>query len=114
MQKSELKTGMLVTLRNKEQYYVMLNTGLCYKANDILLKRYGKTEMGWMPLAEYTDTLEFCSGPDDIFAEVLPFETTHEMDRQWDIVQVASVFEPTDLCIPDRYKPIWTREEVSE
>lgn len=112
MNKSDLRTGMLVTLRNKEQYYVMLNTGFYSKANDILLKRYGKSEIGWMSLADYTDTLEYHSDPDDIFADLLPFERTQELDRMWDIVSVAAVHGPTDLCITDRYETIWHREKV--
>lgn len=111
MKKSSLRTGMIVTLRNKEQYYVMLNTCIHGRENDILLKRYSKAEIGWMPLSEYTDTMEYRSDPDGVFADLMPFERTQELDRMWDIVCVASAYNPTDLCIPDRYTTLWERKD---
>lgn len=108
MKKSDLRTGMLVTLRNESEYYVMLNTGsFISREKDILLKRYSKEEMGWLSLEDYDDDLTHHTRPGDMFAAF----ATPEDDAKWDIVKVSAANKPTDLCIPDRYKTVWTRKE---
>ena len=108
MKKSDLHTGMLVTLRTGDEYYVMLNTGsFISREKDILLKRYSKEEMGWLSLDNYADDLTNHTDPDDMFAEF----ATPEDDAKWDIVKVSAANKPADLCIPDRYKIIWIRKE---
>ena len=105
MTKSELRTGMIVTLRNGENYYVMLNTGLFFKREqDILIHKVGR-DMGWMSLSNYREDLTHHSDPDDIFP------LTPEEDRMWDIVQVESCNSPCHICTGNHYVITWKRED---
>lgn len=102
MNKSDLRSGMLVTLRNNETYYVMLNTGLWGRMNDVLCHKVGD-DTGWMPLSDYAEDLTHHDDPDAIFPN------TPEEDRMWDIVQVAMCSTASALCTRKHYKTIWTR-----
>ena len=101
MNKSDLRTGMLVTLRNNNTYYVMLDTGLTrYYLNDVLVHRVGH-ETGWLSLMNYNDDLTYYDDPGD------PDE-----DRMWDIVQVDACSNAAYLFLPQgNYRTIWKREE---
>lgn len=105
MKKSDLRTGMLVTLRNKESYYVMLNTGLSDNKEDVLVHKVGNCT-GWMPLCQYDNDLLYHDDPDGIF----PSES-EEDDGSWDIMQVDACQEAVDLFRSSCYYKIWTREE---
>lgn len=104
MIKSDLRSGMLVTLRNGETYYVMLNTGLPGRMNDVLVHRVGD-DTGWMTLRNYAEDMTHHDDPDDIFP------ATPEEDRMWDIVQVDACRFASDLCTRKHYRTIWKREE---
>ena len=105
MKKSDLRTGMLVTLRNKESYYVMLNTGMGREQENVLIHKVGK-DTGWMPLSSYDEDMFFHDEPDDIIPSA--FE---ESNREWDIVRIYGCSEAAWLYCRDTYKLIWEREE---
>lgn len=106
MKKSDLRTGMIVSLRNGESYYVMLNTGFTWHdQNDVLVHKV-VYETGWMPLCQYNEDLTYHDDPDSI----LP-SASEEEDRLWDIVQVDACREAVYLFQPNHYHTIWTREE---
>lgn len=100
MMKSDLRSGMLVTLRNKNTYYVMLNTGLVGDQNDVLVNKVNGL-IGWMPLRNYDEDMQYHDDPD------LPFPNTEDEDRSWDIVQVEAVYHASSLCERKYYKTIW-------
>lgn len=105
MKKSDLRSGMVVTTRDRGNYCVMLNTGLC--ENDIIFQRLGNC-LGWMPLSQYDDDLLYHHEPDFM-------NEYHDLnnDRAWDIMSVSAVGqdEMTWLCMSGHYRMIWTREE---
>ena len=103
MNKSDLRSGMLVTLRNNDTYYVMLNTGLLGNQADVLVHKVGDGT-GWMPLRDYAEDMTHHSDPDDIFP------STPEEDRMWDIMQVSVPRSAAYLCDRRYYRSIWTRE----
>lgn len=105
MKKSDLRTGMLVTLRNKESYYVLLNTGLCAGQQDILAHNVGD-ETGWLSLCNYADDLTYHDDPDGIFP------STPEQDRWWDIMEIAIAPSAGTICNRKGYRSAWTREET--
>ena len=93
MDKRNLKTGMVVTLRNGERLMVLRETCL---DTDILL-----SESGFMFLDEYTSALHDEDG-----------------DSMWDIVKVSAPEKPGQL-ITDRWyaqRTIWERpkEDINE
>lgn len=106
MNKSNLRTGMLVRLRNHETYYVMLGTGFQWPdQHDVLVHRVGN-DTGWMPLSCYAADLTFHDdSPDALFPH------PSEADREWDIMQVYACREAAYLFQPNHYRTIWTREE---
>jgi len=107
MKKSDLRTGMLVTLRNKEEYYVMLNTGSMFqREKDVLVHKIGDS-LGWMPLSEYDEDMYFHDDPESIFP------TTEEEDRAWDIMAIDNVHSIPDMFCTGKYKTIWMRKEQS-
>lgn len=109
MTKSDLRTGMLVTLRNLETYYVLLNTGLSGKQGDILAHNCGD-DTGWMPLSGYHDDLTYHDDdPDDIFADILAPDP--EVDREWDIMKVSAPRGASAICNRKHYKTVWERGE---
>lgn len=107
MKKSELRTGMQVTLRNKETYYVILNTGLAFDQGDVLVHKVGG-DTGWMPLCQYDSDMCFHDRPDDI----LP-SSSEDDERLWDIVKVESVREAAYLFMSRHYHTIWERGKQS-
>lgn len=106
MKKSDLHTGMIVTLRNGESYYVMLNTGFTWSDQQDVLVHKVLHETGWMPLARYTDDLDYHDDPDSFFPS-----SSEEDDKLWDIVQVDACREAVYLFQANNYHTIWTREE---
>ena len=104
MNKSDLRTGMLVTLRNDESYYVMLDTGLFGDQEGVMVHRIGQ-DTGWLSLRDYADDLTHHSDPNDIF----PF--TPEEDRMWDIVLIEGVRLACELYDTRKYKTIWERND---
>ena len=107
MNKSDLRTGMMVTLRNGGRYYILLNTGMLGEMNDVLVRRSGD-DLGWMPLRNYSEDLLFHDDdPDPVLDDSLfPDET----DREWDIMEVHAVNEPCYIGIRSRYKLRWKRD----
>lgn len=106
MNKSDLRSGMMVTLRNGTHYMVLLSTGMTGDMEDVLIRKVG-SDTSWMPLSDYDDDLTFSdSEPDDIFDLV---ETND--DAEWDIMTVSSVRQAAYIGLPLYYKTIWTREE---
>lgn len=104
MKKSNLRSGMLVTLRNGETYYVMLNTGLLGNQENVLVNKVGHNT-GWMSLRDYAEDMTNHDDPDSIFP------STPEEDRLWDIMKVEATVGAGYLCMRHYYKTIWTREE---
>ena len=104
MNKSDLRSGMLVTLRNGYTYYVMLNTGLPFDQANLLIRNVGN-EHGWMPLPYYAEDMTCLGDPEDL----LP--STPEENRKWDIMQVASTNSASHICQRQHYNTIWIREE---
>ena len=104
MNKSDLRSGMIVTLRNRNHYMVLLNTGMTGDMEDVLIHKIGD-DIGWMPLSEYADDLTFHDPGDGIFPP------TPESDQDWDIVRVEAAREAAYLSLHKHYKTIWTREE---
>lgn len=112
MKKSDLRTGMLVTLRNKNSYYVMLNTGISGNQADVLIHKVGN-DIGWMPLCQYDSDLLYHDDPYEIFpsASELVYPCPED-DRLWDIMQVDACREAVYLFQPsNHYRTIWKREE---
>ena len=106
MNKSDLRTGMHVTLRNDNTYYVMLCTGLSGEQENVLVHKVGY-DTGWMPLSQYDKDMRFHDIPDG----PLP-QASEEDDRQWDIMKVDACRQAADLFMKqDRYRTIWKREE---
>ena len=104
MKKSDLRSGMLVTLRNSETYYVMLNTGLPGDQADVLIHKVGH-DTGWMSLRCYDEDMTHHDDPDCIFP------LTHEEDRMWDIMKVESTAAAGYLCMRHYYRTVWERKE---
>lgn len=104
MNKSDLRTGMFVTLRNNESYYVMLNTGVFGDQQGIMVHRIGQ-DTGWMSLNSYAEDMTHRSDPDDIFP------LTPEEDRMWDIVRVEGVRHACELYDSRKYKTLWERND---
>lgn len=103
--KSDLRTGMYVTLRNGESYYVMLNTGL--KQGDILIHKCGQL-MDWMPLKNYDDNLRYHDDPDDVLTDILG-PATPEEQAEWDIIKVQAPPNVLHICTGIDYNTIWER-----
>lgn len=104
MNKSDLRTGMFVTLRNNESYYVMLNTGLFGDQEGVMVHRIGQ-DTGWLSLRDYADDMTHHADPNDIF------QFTAEEDRMWDIIRVEGVSFACELYDTRRYKTIWERND---
>lgn len=104
MKKSDLRSGMLVTLRNNNAYYVMLNTGLPSDHADVLVRKVGH-DTGWMSLRYYDEDMTYHDNPNDIFSP------TPEEDRMWDIMKVESTDAPGHICMRHYYRTVWERKE---
>lgn len=105
MKKSDLHTGMLVTIRNGDYYYVALNTGFGGEQENVLIHKVGK-DTGWLALRNYDDNLLF----HDIDDDILPTHS-EEDDREWDIIRVDACSGAGSLYCPNRYRVIWERSE---
>lgn len=73
MKCSELKTGMVVVLRNKMRYKVYLNTGLSYQSNNVLLSDNGRV----LPLDEFYGELKHSN---DLFRDIVEVYVADEVD----------------------------------
>lgn len=109
MNKSDLRTGMRVTLRNCESYYVMLNTGLRGEQENVLIHKIGK-DTGWLPLNRYADDMSYHDDDDD--DPIFPHDP--EYDKCWDIVKVDAVDEAAYLTMVCNYRTVWERKEKSK
>lgn len=108
MNKSDLRTGMLVITRNNNSYYVMLNTGMSGECADVLIHRVGN-DMGWMPLRNYSEDLRYHDEPGQLFDEdLLPDE--EGVDTKWDIMEVYASKHPSGIGIRSHYKLHWKRD----
>lgn len=105
MKKSDLRTGMIVTLRNGETYHVLLHTGFGGRQEDVLVHKVG-TDTGWMPLCQYDDDMKFHDDYDDAI-----FPGDPEDDPYWDIMQVQAVREAAYVLTSRHFKTIWERKE---
>ena len=98
MTKSELKTGYIVTLRNGNEYVVMLNANFVASYEKDFLVR----EHSFIHLAEYNEDLTHF-GESDRY-------------RNFDIIKVGrfhfvdNVFDYKDCVV----SPIWERNEVKK
>lgn len=109
MKKSDLHSGMFVTLRNGECYYVILNATHPVSGADILVRRE-RGELYWMPLRNYDNDLCYHDDPDDILVEVLG-PSSAEVQAEWDIVSVEAPKDITVMFSPNdsTYKTIYER-----
>jgi hypothetical protein len=95
MLKKDLKTGMVVELRNGDKYLVMLNPET--EGRELI-----SFESGWMPLSKWFDNLIF-----------------YNSDNDWDIVKVYSFGDYICRLFDDNYDTesllmlIWERNEES-
>lgn len=105
MKKSDLRTGMRVTLRNGRTYYVMLSTDLAHDQKDVLVRKVGDGT-GWMSLCQYDSDMCYHEEPDDTLPSI-----PEKNDRMWDIVKVESVRKAGSLFMPQDYLIIWERKE---
>ena len=98
MKLSDLKTGMIVTLRNGSEYVVFRNSANLYgfDSSDILVNA---EKCSWHKLSKYTDYLHCCS------------------ETEWDIVKVEIPYHPfCNMNIDyerDKRKLLW-EESVKE
>lgn len=90
MKKSELKTGMKVTLRNKTEYTVVLNTGY----EDALISK-----RGWLALNDYDSLLNF---------------TGECLGSGYDIIKVERPDFVNFFSVIIDWELAWEREEVEE
>lgn len=91
MTKDDLKTGMIVTLRNGEEYMVVLNH--VKHPNGLIMSFTG--EMKWDELNSYTDDL-LCRG----------------LNCAFDIVKVQ--IPTTNFLVYETRDTLWEREEVKK
>lgn len=97
---------MLVTLRNGLQYYVLIGTGMGGYSEDVLARRCGN-HTGWLTMTHYTDDLEYLEHEVDPYFEKPDY---FDRDELWDIVSVATVSKPSELCASSRYRTVWERK----
>lgn len=96
MTKADLKTGMIVILRNEQEYMVMLNSTHNYSIghNDVLVG----LGHNWLTLRDYNKNMLL------------------ESDNEYDIMEVYKVTHPyafTDFNYEkDKRILLWKREEV--
>lgn len=75
MTKSELKTGMMVTLRNGEKYLVFKNIQTGYALGDVIVSLDGQN---WDDLNSYKEDLTY----------------EDDFENHWDIMKVSQLFHP--------------------
>ena len=109
MKKSDLRSGMFVTLRNGECYYVILNATHPVSGADILVRR-DHGDLFWMPLSHYDNDLCYHDDPDDMLVEILGPSSAEEQ-AEWDIVSVEAPKDITVMFSPkdSTYKTIYER-----
>ena len=74
----DLKTGMIVTMRNGSQFTVIRNMAKPWRgSNDILVYGTSRGCRGWMPFTGYSNNMRYNCG-----------------DREWDIVKVEVPSHP--------------------
>ena len=105
MKKSDLRTGMIVTLRNGESYHVLLHTGFGGTQEDVLVHKVGM-DTGWMPLCQYDEDLKYHDTDAD---SIVPYDP--ETDPDWDIMQVKAVREAAYVLTSRHFKTVWERKE---
>lgn len=100
MTKTELKTGMIVMIRNGNQYLVLKDTDM--KSSDfgspnILVGINNKGsihKIGWLSLDAYEEDLT----------------RKESLTNEWDIMEVLRTDRADDVGSPEQYKTIWYRE----
>lgn len=101
MQKSDLKTGMVVELRNGDIYLVMY-------APDLRKRVFISFDGGFLDYRDYSEDLTF--GQPQYIREFNP--------RDFDIVKIYTLGETLWNILKDKnrlqYKTIWHREETKE
>jgi hypothetical protein len=99
MNKSDLKTGMMVVTRNGGEYMVMRNIEYRNSTGRIIAPNIIISESGWMSLYRYSDDLKSMSNGDefDIVAVFLPLMTPSLCHK--------------DLSDDYYWRCIWKREE---
>jgi len=112
MQKSDLKTGMLVALRNGSEYYVMLGARID-GITDLLVSRYEDHTLGHISLDDYDDDMHYHYNY-PYGGDFLDKYHNPENDPQWDIVRVDSVSCAVELFARHNYKSIWQEEHPEE
>lgn len=109
MKKSDLRSGMFVTLRNGECYYVILNASHPVSGADLLVRRTNGN-LFWMPLRQYDDNLCYHDDPNDVITEILGPSSVDDQ-AEWDIVSIET---PRDITVmfsskENTYKTIYER-----
>lgn len=105
MKKSDLRTGMIVTLRNGETYHVLLHTGFGGEQENVLVHKIG-TDTGWMPLRPYDEDMKYHDNDNESI-----FTNDPKDDPNWDIMQVEAVREAAYVLTGRHFKTIWERKE---
>ena len=99
MTKSELKTGMIVVLRNGKECIVFRDAATRYNDQNCLVATDGADY--WHQLSNYN--------------EDLTFKSNIECEHKFDIMEVITVFHPYAYIRPDYQKSsrvtIWQRKE---
>jgi len=92
MKKSDLKTGMVVQLRNEKRYMVLLGTGIGGKCENVLRGNNGC----WMPLCEYNEQM-LCAPDHENDDFILDNFDDAKIDRMYDIMKVYAACQPCDI-----------------
>jgi len=106
MKKSDLKTGMMVKLRNGRSYLVLLETSMIGDRKDILFGGTGH----WMPLSDYNSDMH-CF-PHDIWND--DDYDSRKIDSSFDIMKVYEPVFPCFVGNSGKCKLIYDREEVND
>ena len=91
MKKSDLKTGMIITMNNGKEYMVYKDVDTFWATGDILFATNGSND--WISLDEYGENL-----------------TTHNVE--WNIVRVVKISHPFGV-FQENYPDV-TREVIFE
>lgn len=104
MKTSDLKSGMVVELRNGSKYLVLRDTGIGGEQNDVMIHPYDGEGNGWMPISHYHDNLT-CWGHDGLFdeGEVIPHSA-------FDIMKVWMPYHAVDIGMSTVNKLIFDRD----
>lgn len=113
MKKSDLKTGMIVTIRLGERYVVMKDTLLEGDDKDVLINL--RIPGSWMPLNSYNEDLTAIDKEDDdIFVganTLYKVVGANTLYKDFDIIRVEAPLNPAGInsVISPFVKTIWTR-----